>query len=139
VVVDDCCRVAPGIVAAGDVVARSSPQGVLRRTPHWTNAVEQGRVAAAALLRGGEAVPCRPDLYFWTEMFGLNIKISGELPLDGEPEVVAGSVRYRAALLRWRRGGSSAAVAVNYRIPVSRLKRMASAPEVAPPATALYS
>lgn len=35
-IADACCRVAPGVVAAGDVVSR---QG--RRTPHWTNAVQQ--------------------------------------------------------------------------------------------------
>ncbi|MFH9551907.1 NAD(P)/FAD-dependent oxidoreductase [Streptomyces sp. NPDC017435] len=119
-VADACCRVAPGIVAAGDVVSR---QG--RRTPHWTNAVEQGRMAAASLLHGESARPYRPDLYFWTEQSGLNIKISGELPLTGTPEVLAGSVDDRSALLRWRHdGGTATAVAVNHRLPVIKLKRL---------------
>ncbi|WP_069760170.1 NAD(P)/FAD-dependent oxidoreductase [Streptomyces sp. LUP47B] len=119
-VADACCRVAPGVVAAGDVVSR---QG--RRTPHWTNAVEQGRVAAAGLLHGASARSYRPDPYFWTEQSGLDIKISGELPLTGTPEVLAGSVNDRSALLRWRNdGGTATAVAVNHRLPVIKLKRL---------------
>ncbi|MEH0580443.1 MULTISPECIES: FAD-dependent oxidoreductase [Streptomyces] len=119
-VADACCRVAPGIVAAGDVVSRHGS-----RTPHWTNAVEQGRMAAASLLHGESARPYRPDPYFWTEQSGLTIKISGELPLTGTPEVLAGSVDDRSALLRWRHdGGTATAVAVNHRLPVIKLKRL---------------
>ncbi|GCB53580.1 NAD(P)/FAD-dependent oxidoreductase [Streptomyces sp. NL15-2K] len=131
-VADACCRVAPQIVAAGDVVSR---QG--RRTPHWTNAVEQGRAAAASLLHGESARPYRPDPYFWTEQSGLDIKISGELPLTGTPEVLAGSVDDRSALLRWRHdGGTATAVAVNHRLPVIKLKRLgAGAPIPAPART----
>lgn len=119
-VADARCRVVPGVVAAGDVVSR---QG--RRTPHWTNAVEQGRAAAAGLLHGESARPYRPDPYFWTEQSGLDIKISGELPLTGIPEVLAGSVDDRSALLRWHHdGGTATAVAVNHRLPVIKLKRL---------------
>ncbi|MDH6437097.1 3-phenylpropionate/trans-cinnamate dioxygenase ferredoxin reductase subunit [Streptomyces sp. SAI-144] len=119
-VADARCRVAPGIVAAGDVVSREG-----RRTPHWTNAVEQGRMAAASLLHGEAARPYRPDPYFWTEQSGLDIKISGELPLAGAPEVVAGSVDDRSVLLRWRHDrGTATAVAVNHRLPVVKLKRL---------------
>ena len=127
-VADACCRVAPGVVAAGDVVTREG-----RRTPHWTTAVEQGRAAAASLLHGASARPYRPDPYFWTEQSGLDIKISGELPLTGPPEVLAGSVADRSALLRWRHDGATAtAVAVNHRLPVVKLKRLgAGAPAAA--------
>ncbi|WP_019074556.1 NAD(P)/FAD-dependent oxidoreductase [Streptomyces hokutonensis] len=119
-IADACCRVAPGVVAAGDVVSREG-----RRTPHWTNAVEQGRAAAGALLQGASARPYRPDPYFWTEQCGLDIKISGELPLTGTPDILAGSVNDRSALLRWRHdGGTATAVAVNHRLPVIRLKRL---------------
>src|SRR5690606_15066570 len=48
-VIDRCCRVAPGIVAAGDVTAVEDPAGTFRRTPHWTSAVEQARTAARCL------------------------------------------------------------------------------------------
>jgi 3-phenylpropionate/trans-cinnamate dioxygenase ferredoxin reductase subunit len=117
-VADACCRVAPGIAAAGDVVSRDG-----RRTPHWTNAVEQGRAAVAALLQGESARPYRPDRYYWTEQSGLDIKISGELPVAGSPEILAGSVEERSMLLRWHHaGGTATAVAVNHRIPMARLK-----------------
>ncbi|MFF0501597.1 NAD(P)/FAD-dependent oxidoreductase [Nocardia aobensis] len=117
VVADDCCRVVPGVAAAGDVVARD---GV--RNPHWTNAIEQGRAAATALLHGDAAEPYRPNPYFWTEQFGLNIKISGQLPTVGDPTILAGSVEDRSLLLRWNHGGPPTAVAINHRIAVDRLK-----------------
>ena len=49
-VVDTRGRARPEIVAAGD--AATFPSG---RTPLWTSAIEQSKVAAAALLRGDEA------------------------------------------------------------------------------------
>ena len=128
--VDERCRVTPSIVAAGDVTTRLG-----RRTPHWTNAVEQGRAAAAALLRGDEAAPCRHDPYFWTEQTGFTVKISGELPPDTDPEILDGDPggSERSLLLRWQYEGGSTVAAVNYRIPVVRLKRLgAGAPAVSP-------
>ena len=123
-VVDEACRVAPGVVAAGDVVARQLAPGVYRRTPHWTNAVLQGRAAALSLL-DPDAGPNVPDQYFWTEQFALDVKIAGELPLAGQPVVLDGTPPH-SALLQWQRGGEPvAAVAINYRIPVTRLKRLA--------------
>ncbi|WP_033327811.1 NAD(P)/FAD-dependent oxidoreductase [Streptomyces yerevanensis] len=131
-VADERCLVAPGIAAAGDVVSRHG-----RRTPHWTNAVEQGRAAAAALLHGEKARPYCPDPYFWTEQSGLDIKISGELPLTGTPEVLAGSVDDRSALLRWTHDdGTATAVAVNHRLPIVKLKRLGAGPPVATPSGA---
>ncbi|MEU2265644.1 FAD-dependent oxidoreductase [Streptomyces olindensis] len=53
VVTDSRGRVVDGIVSAGDAAV---VRGACRR-PHWTNAVEQARVAAAALL--GEDVAGR--------------------------------------------------------------------------------
>ncbi|MGW6690247.1 NAD(P)/FAD-dependent oxidoreductase [Streptomyces sp. NPDC054961] len=122
VVADERCLVAPGIVTAGDVVARRTPDGRTRRTPHWTNAVEQGRAAAATLLHGGAARPYRPDPYFWTEQFGLDVKISGRLAPAGAPEVLAGSLEERGALLRWRHADGATAVTVNHRMPIPRLR-----------------
>lgn len=126
IVVDDRCRAAPAIVAAGDVVSRQASPGVFRRTPHWSNAVAQARAAAATLL-DPEAPAYVPDHYFWTEQFGLDVKIAGEPPLAGEPEVLDGDPARREVLLRWAEDGSTiAVVAVNYRIPAARLRAMAS-------------
>jgi 3-phenylpropionate/trans-cinnamate dioxygenase ferredoxin reductase component len=128
VVIDDCCRVAEGIVAAGDVTVRRLPNGSLRRTPHWTSAVEQGRSAARNLLNPCAAAPYTPDPYFWTEQFALDVKISGELPLVGEPVVLEGDPSQRSMLLQWFEDGHPvAAAAVNHRMPVVKLKRLRSA------------
>ena len=124
-VVDERCLAAPGIVGAGDVVSREVAPGVFRRTPHWSNAVAQGRAAASTLL-DDQAAPYIPDHYFWTEQYDLDVKIAGEPPLAGEPEVLAGDPDARAVLLRWSDGDdrTTAVVAVNYRMPAARLRRM---------------
>jgi 3-phenylpropionate/trans-cinnamate dioxygenase ferredoxin reductase component len=121
VVVDDCCRVGPGIVAAGDVAVRSGT-----RRPHWTNAVEQGQAAARALL-DPNPVPYTPDPYYWTEQFGLDVKLAGEFPALGEATIVDGDVADRRCLVTFRRGDRVCSVAaVNYKLPVRRLKSMVS-------------
>ncbi|WP_137845399.1 FAD-dependent oxidoreductase [Microbacterium sp. 2FI] len=125
-VVDDRCVVAPGIVAAGDVAVREVLPGLFRRTPHWTNAIVQGQAAARAML-DSDTAPYEPDHYFWTEQFGLDIKIAGELPLEGAPEVMAGDPDELSALLQWRRDDRIVAVAINHRMPVARLKAMTHA------------
>ncbi|YCK79858.1 FAD-dependent oxidoreductase (plasmid) [Arthrobacter sp. D3-18] len=119
VLADQRCRVAADIVAAGDVVARRG-----RRMPHWTNAVQQGKTAAAALLRGEQAVPYVQDHYFWTHQFGLDIKISGRLPLSGSPAVIDGAIEARAVLLRWEHDKGATAVSINHRLPIVKLKRL---------------
>ncbi|WP_202902229.1 NAD(P)/FAD-dependent oxidoreductase [Rhodococcoides fascians] len=124
-VIDGCCRAASGVVAAGDVTVQEVAPGLLKRTPHWTSAVEQARTAARFLLNPTDTRPYVSDPYFWTEQFGLDVKISGHLPLTGSPLVVAGDPADRTALLQWSSPtGSHAAVAINYRIPVIKLKKM---------------
>ena len=116
--VDDRGRWRPDVVAAGDVAAY--PSG---RTPLWTSAIEQARVAATALLHGDDAPAYVPRPYFWTEQFGLSVKAAGLLPVQGEPTVVDGGGDGGGVLLQW----PGAAVAVNYRIAVPRLRRLAEA------------
>ncbi|NUP82982.1 MAG: FAD-dependent oxidoreductase [Nonomuraea sp.] len=125
VVVDEWCQAAPGVVAAGDVTSRQVAPGVHRRTPHWSNAVQQGRVAALTLL--GIREPYAPDHYFWTEQFGLDVKIAGELPLDGAPVLLEGDPSARSLLAQWHRAGTPVAAAtINRKLPIVRLKRLAS-------------
>ncbi|MFF7047785.1 NAD(P)/FAD-dependent oxidoreductase [Streptomyces griseorubiginosus] len=117
VVTDSRGRVTDHIVAAGDAAV---VRGTGRR-PHWTNAVEQARVAADALLgedTGGASLPS----YFWTNQFGVEVKVAGEPAGLGEPdqvEAVTGSM-----LLRWSGG---AAASVNHSMPVRKLRQLASA------------
>ncbi|TQC47726.1 FAD-dependent oxidoreductase [Rhodococcus sp. WS4] len=120
-------RVRPDIVAAGDVAAIPTRTGV-RRIPLWSSAIEQARVAALALLTGDEAPELDLDPYFWTEQFGLNLKATGRLPAAGEPEFLLGDSPHGPSVMRWMHDdGRGVAVAVNHRIPIPRLRRMASA------------
>ncbi|MHD0278472.1 NAD(P)/FAD-dependent oxidoreductase [Rhodococcus aetherivorans] len=120
-------RVAPGIVAAGDVAAIPTRGGV-RRIPLWSSAIEQAKVAAVALLAGDAAPELDLDPYFWTEQFGLNLKATGHLPAAGEPEFLVGDSPHGPSVMRWTHDdGRGVAVAVNHRIPIPKLRRMASA------------
>ncbi len=128
-VVDGCCRVTHRIVAAGDVAVVGLAAGFHRRTPHWTSAVEQARTAARCLLDPADMTPYVADPYFWTEQFGLDVKISGDLPLAGEPQILAGDLTTRSGLLQWRAAGAPlAAAAINHRLPVIKLKRLRTEP-----------
>ena len=118
-------RVAPGIVAAGDVATVATPFGP-RRIPLWSSAIEQGRQAAASLL-GLDADAGQVAPYFWTEQFGISLKAVGHAPFTGTSHLVDGDAEEGRLLLRWEGpqsvGGSAAAV--NYRIPIPRLRRVA--------------
>lgn len=123
--VDSRCRVGPGIVAAGDVAAFPTETGY-RRTPTWNSALEQARAAARTLLdEAGDAPALQPSPYFWTEQFGLTVRICGDLPAHGTPTVVEGSLPTDGMLLTWPDGrGGTTAAAVNKRIPITRLRAL---------------
>jgi 3-phenylpropionate/trans-cinnamate dioxygenase ferredoxin reductase subunit len=125
VVVDERCRVSPHVVAAGDVAVLATGDGALIRTPSWTNAVEQARFAVRALLHGDEAPEYRPSRYFWTEQFGLDVKMVGPLDPQGEPTVLDGGLDAGSALLAWPDAETPGqVVAVNHHTPPAKLKRM---------------
>lgn len=95
------------------------------RIPSWTNAVDQARAAARALIRGEDAPRYEPSYYFWTEQFGLDIKISGALVPDTELTVDNDWQTADAALLTW---GDAAAphrvLGWNHHLRPAQLKRM---------------
>lgn len=124
-VVDSRCRVTDRVVAAGDVVAFPGADGTPRRLPHWDAALAQARVAACALLDGDAATPYTPDPYYWTEAFGLAVKVAGPLPVAGPPSAVEGSVAAGSFLARWDAAPRPTVVAVNHRISVGKLRRLA--------------
>ena len=74
-----CATSVPGVFAAGDV-AHLRPSGGegSGRTPFWSSAVAQGKVAAASMLGQESAAPPTDD-YFWTEVLGLPLKLAGPL------------------------------------------------------------
>lgn len=90
------------VVGAEDVVAAGTvarwPNLRYRAEPHrvgqWIAALEQGRAAAAALLRSDH--PSRPAALvprFWSEQFGLRIQVCGEVPTDGSAELTVSRQR----------------------------------------------
>lgn len=131
VVVDDECRVAPDIVGAGDVVSVRRADGRCVRSPHWSNALSQARTAAATLLglKPDGAVAATTPPFFWTEAFGLKIRLAGHLPPVGEPTVIDGSIADRRVLLAWRAAGQAhgfgTAAAVNYPVSAPKLAKIA--------------
>jgi NADPH-dependent 2,4-dienoyl-CoA reductase/sulfur reductase-like enzyme len=129
--VDSRGRVRPNIVAAGDVAAIETPHG-RRRVPLWTSAIEQAKTAARALLLGDDAEPLSFQPYFWTDQFGLSLKACGELPVSGTPGYTERDEAANAALLRWQNvDGTGTAVALNYRIPVPKLRALSRQAPVA--------
>lgn len=121
--VDERGLLRPDIAAVGDVAAFPSAYGV-RRVPLWSSAIEQAKVAAVALLRGDDAPALALQPYFWTEAFGLSLKAIGPMPLMGDPEYVDGTPD-GPALMRWQhQDGSASAVALDYRIPIPRLRKV---------------
>ena len=114
----------PGIVAAGDVCWLDDPAGP-RRSPVWTSALEQGRVAADGLLLGDDAPERDHPFYFWTDQWGVSLKVSGTPPReDVAPVVVKGSVDERSFVIHWP--GHGAAAALDMRMPVPRLHKLAA-------------
>ena len=121
--VDSRGLVRPDVAAAGDLAAFPTPYGI-RRIPLWSSAIEQSKVAAAALIRGQEAPTLHFQPYFWTEQFGLSLKAVGYMPVVGPPAYVDGGPG-GPALMRWaREDGTGVAAALNYRIPIPRLRRV---------------
>ncbi|BFG81018.1 FAD-dependent oxidoreductase [Paraburkholderia terrae] len=120
-VVDRRGLVRPNIAAVGDVAAFPHA-GRVARVPLWTSAIDQARVAAAALLRL-DAPELAFQQYFWTEAFGISLKAIGPTPVVGKPEIVEGTGEQ--GLLRWRQSdGTATAVALDYRVPIPKLRRV---------------
>jgi NADPH-dependent 2,4-dienoyl-CoA reductase/sulfur reductase-like enzyme len=125
--VDSRGRLRPDIVAAGDVAFFPTLRGV-QRVPLWTSAIDQARVAAVGLLQGDAAPEFNFQPYFWTEGFGLSLKAVGFTPVAGAPDYCEPGGESGSALLRWDNpDGSGTAAALNYRIPIPRLRRLADA------------
>jgi 3-phenylpropionate/trans-cinnamate dioxygenase ferredoxin reductase subunit len=123
--VDSRCRAGADVVAAGDVTAMRGPGGV-RRMPHWTNALEQARAAAATLLYGDDAPPYTPSPYYWTEQFGVSLRLCGRTPPRGTLRELETHTDGSPALLSWSDHDdlTTTVAALNHRAPVGRLKRL---------------
>ncbi len=122
VVADAACRVAPGIVAAGDV-ARWTHQryGEALRVEHWDHAIGQGTHAGEALLAGDGALPFSPVPWFWSDQYDRKIMLAGRTQGADEVRIVDGSLAQRRFIALYRRGDQVvAALGVNRPGPLAR-------------------
>ncbi|MBB5159460.1 NAD(P)/FAD-dependent oxidoreductase [Saccharopolyspora phatthalungensis] len=124
-------RVRERVVAAGDVRASVGPHG-LTRTPYWSAAIADGRRAACTLLGLPDAVA--PPGYFWTEVFGLSVRVFGSLPVHGSLRVIDGDLDRDTAVVGWRSptGQAVAVAAINHPISSRQLRRALGEPAIAP-------
>jgi NADPH-dependent 2,4-dienoyl-CoA reductase/sulfur reductase-like enzyme len=89
----------PLVYAAGDIVRWHNPLfDEEMRVEHWTNAAEQGALAAGNLLAeatGQQTAPYAPVPFFWSEQYDRRIQFLGRVGADDELRVVHGSVESR--------------------------------------------
>ncbi len=123
VVADATCRVAPGIVTAGDVARWFHPRyGELLRVEHWDHAIAQGAHAAATLLAGeAGGAPFAPVPWFWSDQYDRKIMLAGRTVGADEVRVVDGSLAERRFVALYRRGDQVvAALGMNRPAPLAR-------------------
>jgi NADPH-dependent 2,4-dienoyl-CoA reductase/sulfur reductase-like enzyme len=91
VLCDTQLRVAPGVVAVGDVARFPNPRydSVARRIEHWSMPGDSAKHAARVLAGGGEGLePFAPLPSFWSDQYGFRIQSFGALGVgDGVGDV----------------------------------------------------
>lgn len=99
----------PLVYGAGDVVRWFNPLFEEEmRVEHWTNAAEQGALAASNLISeaaGQERAAYAPVPFFWSDQYDRRIQFLGRAAPDDEVTVVAGSVEDRQFAALYGRGG----------------------------------
>jgi 3-phenylpropionate/trans-cinnamate dioxygenase ferredoxin reductase subunit len=89
-----------GIWAAGDVTVQPvNGRTGLIRLESWQNAQDQADVAAAGML--GQPLPKRSVPWFWSDQYGLNIQIAGELGDAGDTADDRYAIRGDTASSSW--------------------------------------
>ncbi len=89
----------PKIYAAGDVARWHNPVfDEEMRVEHWTNAAEQGALAATNLISEDALQPTdayAPVPFFWSEQYDRRVQFLGRAGPDDEVRLIAGSVEDR--------------------------------------------
>ena len=99
----------PLVYGAGDVVRWYNPLfDEEMRVEHWTNAAEQGAIAASNLISESAGQPCvdyAPVPFFWSDQYDRRIQFLGRAAPDDDVVVVAGSVDARQFVALYGRAG----------------------------------
>jgi NADPH-dependent 2,4-dienoyl-CoA reductase/sulfur reductase-like enzyme len=99
----------PLVYGAGDLVRWHNPLfGEEMRIEHWTNAAEQGALAASNLISeaaGQSRSNYAPVPFFWSEQYDRRIQFLGRAAGDDDVEVVAGSIESRQFAALYGRAG----------------------------------
>lgn len=99
------CAGPQDVYVAGDAARwPNSLFDVTMRCEQWTNAAQQARHVAGALLdRAPAQTPFTGSNYFWSDQYGLRIQFAGVTSAD-EVRVVSGSVEAHRFVALYRRG-----------------------------------
>jgi NADPH-dependent 2,4-dienoyl-CoA reductase/sulfur reductase-like enzyme len=117
VVCDENLEAAPGIYAVGDVARWPHPLSPTPvRVEHWTNAIEQGRHVARAIVDPENTPTFSTVPYFWSHQYSANIQAFGLPRADDEVRVVAGDLESGTFVACLGRDGALAA-AVGFNAP----------------------
>lgn len=130
-IADASLLVAPGIVAAGDVVRWPHPLFGRIRIEHWDNAVQQGEHAARRLL-GVTTEPYAEVPWVWSDQHGLKIQSLG-LTTDHDEALVVGDLadnpKRPRVLVLYRRGDRlTGMMGVRQAKELMRLRELAGRP-----------
>jgi apoptosis-inducing factor 3 len=103
----------PGIFAAGDIARWPDPHsGVAIRVEHWVVAERQGQTAALNML--GRQMQFADVPFFWSQHYDIPINYVGHAETWDEL-TVEGDIASKDCLVRFRRAGSTLAVASIFR------------------------
>lgn len=116
----------PGVYAAGDVAHFPNPLfgGAMMRVEQWTNAAEQGALAAKNALDPENAKPSAAVPYFWSDWYESRIQFVG-IPQSEEIRVVSEELGEEKFLALYRRGDRLGGVlTVDRQNQIMKYKRM---------------
>ncbi|WP_213576527.1 FAD/NAD(P)-binding oxidoreductase [Rhodococcus sp. USK13] len=125
VICDSHSRAALGVWAVGDVACWWDDRRESHvRLEHRTNATEQARAVAGAIM--GNPEPYRPVPFFWTDHFGVRIQVAGLIPpeVSGTPVDLDSHQRDSSAILFHEGDELSAVLGWNAPREVSRYRQL---------------